>query len=179
MLHLWGIHCSGITRYHSKMMSAGKGLRFINYKTALSPHQWPSGTCPSTISSPPTFEFCHSSCGVLILCKYPSIYSLWMKIMNDTSHHHLSKKYLALGITYGREDKDSCAWYSEGMLDGVMRKMVWKTTVQWIVISVEINIRKILLVQKNWRIESIPFVWRKFRPTGYHSKGIEGAKRWL
>jgi len=55
-----------------------------------------------------------------------------------------------------------------------MRRMVWKTTVQWIPISLEMYVRKILLVQKDWTIEGVPFAWRKFRPTGYQSKGIGG-----
>ena len=66
MLHLWSCHGSGVTRYHSKMMSGGEGIRFISHKPILSPHQWLPGTCPSTTSSPPTFEFCHSNSGVLI-----------------------------------------------------------------------------------------------------------------
>jgi hypothetical protein len=57
-----------------------------------------------------------------------------------------------------------------------MRKMVRKTTVRWIPIGLEIYIRKILLVQRDWRIGRIPFAWRKFRPTGYQDKVIGGQR---
>jgi hypothetical protein len=59
-------------------------------------------------------------------------------------------------------------------LNGTRRKMIQKTIVRWIPISLEIYIRKILLVQKDWRIEGIPFGWRKFRPTAYQNKEIGG-----
>jgi hypothetical protein len=55
-----------------------------------------------------------------------------------------------------------------------MRKMVWKTTVRWIPIGLEMYIRKILLVWKDSRIGRTPFAWRKFRLTGYQRKGIGG-----
>jgi len=80
MLQLWNCHSSGVTRYHSMMMSAGDGIRFIIYKQALLPHQRPPGTCPSTTSSPPTLEWCHSSCGVLTQSKHLSQCSLWINI---------------------------------------------------------------------------------------------------
>jgi len=48
LLELWSSHSSGVTKYHSMMMWGGEGIRFINYKLALSPHQWPPSTCPST-----------------------------------------------------------------------------------------------------------------------------------
>jgi hypothetical protein len=53
-----------------------------------------------------------------------------------------------------------------------MRKMVRQTTVRCITISLEIYVRKILSVQKDWRIGRIPFAWSKFRATGYPSKWI-------
>jgi len=53
-----------------------------------------------------------------------------------------------------------------------MRKGVWKTTVRWIPISLEMHIRRILFIQKDWRVERIPFARRKFRPTSYQNKGI-------
>jgi hypothetical protein len=37
-------------------------------------------------------------------------------------------------------------------------------------------IRKILLVQKDWRIGGIAFIGRKIRPTGYQSKRIGGQR---
>ena len=52
-------------------------------------------------------------------------------------------------------------------MNGTSRKMVRKTTVRWIPISLQINIRKIPLVQEDWRIGRVPFAWRKFRLTGY------------
>jgi hypothetical protein len=57
-------------------------------------------------------------------------------------------------------------------LNGTMRMMVRTTTVQWIPISLELHIRRILLVPSDWRIGRIPFARRKFRLTGYQSKGI-------
>ena len=54
--------------------------------------------------------------------------------------------------------------------------MVWKTTVRWITIPFEMFIRRILCVRKDWTIERITFARRKFRPTGYQSKGIGGPK---
>jgi hypothetical protein len=41
------------------MLSFGKSSMFINYLPALSPHQWPPGTNPSTASPPPTLHCCH------------------------------------------------------------------------------------------------------------------------
>jgi len=70
------------------IMSGGDGMRFINYKHVLSPHQWTPGTCHSTILSPPTLKCYHSKKGVLIQCKDLSLYFPWMEIMNDTSHRH-------------------------------------------------------------------------------------------
>jgi len=43
-------------------------------------------------------------------------------------------------------------------------------------ISLQMGITRILLVQKDWRIDRIPFAQRKFRPTGYQSKGIAGSE---
>jgi hypothetical protein len=124
------------------MMSDGNALRFISYKQALSPHQLPLGTCPSTRSSPPTLECCHNSSGVLIECKHPSLYCQWIEIMNDGSHHHLSMKQPSIGISYDPWDRDIRARYEGGLLNGTMRKMVRKTTVRWILpISLEIFIR--------------------------------------
>jgi len=54
--------------------------------------------------------------------------------------------------------------------------MVRKTTVHWIPISLEMYIKRILLFWKDWRIERIPFPSRKFKPTGFHDKGIESRK---
>jgi len=59
-----------------------------------------------------------------------------------------------------------------------MRKMNRKTTVRGIPISLEMYIRHILLIRKNWRIGRIPFDWRKFRHTGYQSRGIGGTRGW-
>jgi hypothetical protein len=92
--------------------------------------------------------------------------------MNDASHRHLSTKQLSIGISYGQWDRDIIAWYKGRLLNGTMRKMVRKTTVRWIPISLEMYIRKILLVRRDWKIERIPFAWMKFRPTGYQSQGI-------
>jgi len=39
LLHLWSSHGSGVATYHLKMMSSGKGIRFINFMPALSPHK--------------------------------------------------------------------------------------------------------------------------------------------
>jgi len=134
----------------------GNWLRFINYKPALSPHQWPPGINPSTTSSPPILECCHICNGVLIQCKHILLYSLWTKIKNDVSHHHLYMKELSIGISYYQWDGNTCAWYDGRLRNGWERQMVQKTTAQWIPISVERYIRRILLVQKDWRIEGIP-----------------------
>jgi len=176
LLHHCSSHVCRVTRYHPKMMSDGEGIRLIIYLPALSPHQWPTGACPSTTSLPPTLVCCHSGSGMLIQCKHPSQYSLQMKIMNDTSHLHIYMKYLAIGISYGKLDKNTCARYDEGLLNGAMRKMVWKTTVRWIPISLEMYIIKVLLVNKYWRIGRIPFARRKFQLTGYPNKGIGGRR---
>ena len=176
MLHLWINHGSGVTKYHLRMISGGEGIRFINHKPALLPHQWPPGTCRSTTSSPPTLECCHSGSGVLIQFKCPSLYTLWMKIINDSSHRHLYMRNLAIGISYGQWDMSTCVWYNTGLLHSTMRKMVWKTTVRWIPISLEIHIRKMLLVRRDWRIGRILLAQRMFRPTGYQSKRIRGRR---
>jgi len=176
LLHLWSIHGSGVTRYHSKMMSGGEEIRFINYIPVLSPHQWPPGTCPSTTSSPPTLEYCHSNSGVVIQCKRPLLYSQWMEIMHDASYRHLCMKYLAIGNSYAQWDRDAGAGYDVRLLNGTLGQMVWKTTVRWIPISLEMHIRQILLVRKDWSIGGIPFARRKFRLTGYQSKGIGGRR---
>jgi hypothetical protein len=96
--------------------------------------------------------------------------------MNDASHHHLSTKQPSIGISCGQWDRDLRAQYEGRLLNGTTRKMVRKTTVQWIPISLEIYIRKVLLVQRDWRIERITFDRRKCRPTGYQSQGI-GERR--
>jgi len=83
-------------------------------------------------------------------------------------------KYLAIGNSYDQWDRDAWARYDGRLLIGMMEKMVRKTTVRWIPISLEMYIRKILLVRKDWKIRTIPFARRKFRPTGYQGKGIGG-----
>jgi len=160
VLHCWSCHGSGVTRYHSKMMSGGDGIRFISHKPILSPHQWAAGTCPSTTSSLPTFECCHSNSGVLIQCKHPLFYSLWMGMMNDASRRHLCMRYHAICNSYDQLDRDAWARYGGRLLNGSIKKMVRKTTVRWIPISLEMNIRKIQLVRKDWEIRRIPFPWR-------------------
>jgi len=85
-------------------------------------------------------------------------------------------KYLAIGNSYDQCDRDAWARYDGRLLNDTMGKMVWKTTVRWIPICLEMYIRKILLVWKDWKIGRIPFAWRKFRPTGYQSKGIGGRR---
>jgi hypothetical protein len=100
--HHWSGHSARVTRYHSNMTSRGERIKFINYKPALLPHQCPLGKWPSTTWSPPTLECCHSGSGVLIQFKYYSQYFLWIQMMNDSSHHHLYMKYLAIGIRYSQ-----------------------------------------------------------------------------
>jgi len=113
---------------------------------------------------------------VSIQCKHPLLYSQWIEIMNDTSHRHLCMKYLAIGNSYNQWDRDAWARYEGRLLNGTMGKLVRKTTVRWIPISLEMYIRKILLVRKDWVIGRIPFARRKFRPTGYQGKGIGGRR---
>jgi hypothetical protein len=36
------------------------------------------------------------------------------------------------------------------------------------------KIRRILFVQRDWRIAGIPFAERKFRPTAHQNEGIGG-----
>jgi len=38
------------------------------------------------------------------------------------------------------------------------------------------NIRKILVVQRDWSIGGISFAWRQFRLTGYQNTGMGGQK---
>jgi len=38
----------------------------------------------------------------------------------------------------------------------------------------KIHLADVLLAQKHGRIATIPFDWRKFRPTGYLSSGFGG-----
>jgi hypothetical protein len=57
-----------------------------------------------------------------------------------------------------------------------MKKVVLKTTVRWMPISPEMYISMLMLVWKDWRIGRIAFAWRKFRQTGYWSKGIGGRR---
>jgi hypothetical protein len=66
--------------------------------------------------------------------------------MNNASHRYLSTKQPSIGISYGQWDRDIRAQYKGRLLNGAMRKMVWKTTVQGIPISLEIYIGKILMV---------------------------------
>jgi hypothetical protein len=73
-------------------------------------------------------------------------------------------------------DRDIGVRYEGRLLNGTMRMMVRKTKVRWIPISLEMHIRRIVLVRSDWRIGRIPFAWRKFRLTGYQSKGI--GERW-
>jgi hypothetical protein len=54
--------------------------------------------------------------------------------------------------------------------------MVLRIAVRWIPFSLEIYIRKILLVQKDWRIGTIPFAWRMVRWPGYQGKEIGGQR---
>jgi len=76
------------TRYHLMMISGGDGVRFINYKPALLPHQWPPGTCPSTTLPPPTHECCYNCDSVLIQCEHPFLSFICVKITNNASQHH-------------------------------------------------------------------------------------------
>jgi len=96
--------------------------------------------------------------------------------MNDASHRHLSMKYLAIGNSYGQWDRDAWARYNGRLLSGTMGKIIWKTTVRWIPHSLEMYIRKIMLVRKDCWIGRIPFARRKFRPSGYQSIGIGGQR---
>jgi len=117
-----------------------------------------------------------SRSGVLIQCKHPLLYSLCIEIMNDASHRHLCMKYLAIGNSYGQWDRNAWARYDGRLLNGMIGQMVRKTTVWWILISLEMHIGKIPLVRKDWKIRKIPFGRRKFRLTGYQSMGIGGRR---
>jgi len=86
--------------------------------------------------------------------------------MNDVSYRHLCMKYLAIGNCYEQWDEDTSAEYEGRLLNGTMRKMAQKTTVRWIPISLQMYIRKILFIRKDWIIGRIPFAQGKFRPTG-------------
>jgi len=92
--------------------------------------------------------------------------------MNNTSHRHSYMKQPLIGISYGQWDKHTSVRYERMLLNGAKRMMVRKTTVRWIPISLEMYIRQLQLVQKDWRIEMIQFARRKFRRSGYQSKGI-------
>ena len=60
------------------------------------------------------------------------------------------------------------------MSNATRSMIVWKITVRWIPFSLELFVKWILLVWKDWMIVGIPFARRKFRPTGYQGKGIGG-----
>jgi hypothetical protein len=77
--------------------------------------------------------------------------------MNDVSHRHLYMKQPSIGIRYGQWDKDTQAQYEGRLLNGTMWWMVRKTTVRRIPISLEMYIRKMLLVRKDWTVEGVPF----------------------
>jgi hypothetical protein len=62
---------------------------------------------------------------------------------------------------------------NEGYLKGIKRKTFRKTKVQSIPTTPENNIRRELFVQNHWRIEGIPFAWRKFLVTDYQGNRIE------
>jgi len=108
----------------------------------------------------------------LIQCEYPSLYSLWMKILTDAICRHPYMKQTLIGIGCGQWNTDTWARYERRRLNGTQRKMVRKTTVQWIPISPELYISKILLVKSNGRIEGIAFAWRKLGPTGCQNNGM-------
>ena len=96
--------------------------------------------------------------------------------MNDTSYRHLCMKQPSIGNGYGQWDRNAWTRYNGRLLNGTMGRMVRKTTVRWISISLELYIRMILFVQRDWKIGRITFAQRKFRLTGYQSKGIGGQR---
>jgi hypothetical protein len=99
-----------------------------------------------------------------------------MKIWDAASHRHLYIMYVVIGIRYGQQDKDTSAQYERRLLNGTMKKVVLKTTVRWMPISLDMYISMLMLVWKDWRIGRIAFAWRKFRQTAYRSKGIGGRR---